>query len=1190
MEPTFRNPSLFPILVGFVVAATILCATWFISVSEHRRQTLGERLNTVQQMHTVQARLEAALASLPLLVKPIISYISINGDIDHETFQSLAKELVAEDHMLRTISLIKGASIVDVYPIHGNEKVAGIDSAEILGQPESSQRVIEARRAVITDAVGLVQGKLRIINRIPIFSTPKGSPLGSGDYWGQAIVVTLEDTLLKEAGILDPPSGLKYAFRISDASGAGGGVFWGNEGIFQLSPVILDVKIPGGTWQMAAMPAAGWISQRTSTLWIWGIGSFWSILLGVMVWSLLATRQEFRNRLILKRSLMEKAEESEAKYRTIFESSNDAMLILKDDKIIDCNTASLQMFGCARHQMVGSYPRLLSPPRQPDGNDSTVKGNEKIAAALSGRPQFFEWKHCRHDRMLFDAEVSLNSLDVHGEMIVQATIRDITDRKRTEEEIKKSLSLLRSTLESTADGILVVDRDDKISAFNQRFLDLWKIPQNIIDSLENQKLMTFVLDQLVNPEAFLMKLKHLNTNPDMESFDTLEFKDGRVFERYSRAQQIANTSVGRVWSFRDVTERKLFINILNMEKQRFQKLAESAPFGMLIIQSDGSFSYANPKFIEIFGYKLSDVPNGREWFRKAFPDHGLRHEAISTWIEDCMHCQEGQTLTRVFPVMTEEGTEKIIHFYYVKLSAGEDLITCEDITDRKNAEMELLLSEKKYRSLFEESKDGIFIAQVDGTLVDVNQSFLDLFGYEREEMQGRNVIMTSVNPSDGVGFMSEIQNYDYVKDYPLDLLKKDGSFMNCLLTGTVRRNEDGAIEGYRGIIRDITVQRSLETQLLQAQKMEAVGTLAGGIAHDFNNILQAVLGYSELMLLGKDDQDRDYPNLKKIQQAGQRGADLVKSLLMFSRKIEATKVCVNLNLEVLQAQDILSHTIPKIIKIELRLSENLLSIQADPSQINQILMNLGINARDAMPNGGTLIFETANVGLDQEYCASHVEIVPGNYVQLTVSDTGQGMDNRTLEHIFEPFFTTKEIGKGTGLGLATVFGIVKRHGGHIICLSELGHGTTFKIYFPAAQFKERLEPSASMDEMQEGKETILLVDDEESLRDFGAALLNNFGYEVITACNGKEALAIYRKHKNKISLILLDLIMPEMDGRQCLAEMLLIDPKAKILVASGYSENGLNDEIVEAKARGFVRKPYNITTLLTTVRDALNRN
>ncbi len=1189
MPPTSRSHHLFPVLTGFVAAATILGATWFISVSEYRRQTLRERLDTFHQMRIVQAHLEAALASTVLLVKPIVSYISISGDIDHETFQSFGEELVAEDRMIRNVSLLKGTSTVDVYPIKGNEKAIGTNLAEVPGQRETVQRVIETRETVIADPVDLVQGGVGIVCRIPILVPLKRKPFGSGDYWGQISVMIMEDALLKGAGILgDRPSHLNYALRGNDALGEKGATFWGNEGVFQLSPVILDVKVPGGTWQMAAMPAGGWGSQSALTLWIWGIGSFWSIFVGGMVWSLLATRKQFRQRLILQRSLMEKAQESEAKYRTIFESSNDAMFIVKGDKIIDCNTASLQMFGCARHHMVGNYPHVLSPPLQPDGKDSKVKANEIMSAALSGRPQFFEWKHCRYDRMLFDAEVSLNSLEVHGETIVQATVRDITDRKRVEDEIKKSISLLRSTLESTADGILVVDRDEKITAFNQRFLDLWKIPQHIIDSLDHNKIVTFVLDQLLAPEAFLSKVKELHTNPDIESFDTLEFKDGRVFERYSRAQEIANTTVGRVWNYRDVTERKLFINILDTEKQRFQKLAENSPFGMVIIQPDGSFSYVNPKFKEMLGYELNDVPNGREWFRKAFRDPVYRHEVISVWIQDLRRCVEGETITRVFPVMTKDGTERIIHFYYVKLVAGEDLITCEDITDRKNAEEELLSSERKYRSLFEESKDGIFISQLDGTIVDVNQSFLDLLGYEREGMIGKSVVITNVDPSDGVKYMTEIENYGYVKDYPLDLRKKDGSILNCLLTGTARRKEDGTIEGHRGIIRDVTVQRSLEMQLLQAQKMEAVGTLAGGIAHDFNNLLQVVLGYSEFMLQSKKEGEPEYDGLQKIYQAGKRGADLVGSLLTFSRKVEIKHVPVNLNREITEVQHLLSRTIPKTISIDLNLKGDLELIKADVSQIGQVLMNLGVNSRDAMRDGGTLTIATAIIQLDEEYCNSHLEATPGRYVLLTVADTGQGMDKETLAHIFEPFFTTKERGKGTGLGLATVYGIVKQHGGHITCSSEPGLGTTFKIYFPAIEKEGNSEIPAIETPIPGGTETILLVDDEEALRDLGTTLLNNFGYKVITAGNGKEALAIYSKYKNKISLILLDLIMPEMDGRQCLAEMLLIDPKAKILVASGYSENGLNDEIVEAKARGFVGKPYNITKLLTTVRDALD--
>ena len=271
--------------------------------------------------------------------------------------------------------------------------------------------------------------------------------------------------------------------------------------------------------------------------------------------------------------------------------------------------------------------------------------------------------------------------------------KDILSRKKSEEGLKKSVSLLYSTLESTADGILVVDRDERIAAINKRFLDLWRIPQDIIESRDDDRALAFVLDQLVNPEIFLKKVRELYAEPEAESFDVLEFKDGRVFERYSRPQWIADRIAGRVWSFRDVTERKMFMDSLNMEKQRFQKLTDSAPFSMVIIQRDGSFSYTNPKFREMFGYDLNDVPNGREWFRKAFPDPHLRHEAIATWIEDFRGCPPGETRSRVYSVICKDGSEKIVHFRPVKLDSGEDLMTCEDITERKRAEDEAQLNE-----------------------------------------------------------------------------------------------------------------------------------------------------------------------------------------------------------------------------------------------------------------------------------------------------------------------------------------------------------------------------------------------------------------------------------------------------------------------------------------------------------------
>jgi PAS domain S-box-containing protein len=550
---------LFPVLAGLLSAATIVAAVWFAIVSEDKRQVLAERLDTLRQMTAALVKLEGALTSRLYLMQPVVSYVSLRNEIDHETFQYFAEGLIANDRMVQNVSLLKGTVIVDAYPKKGHEKVIGADLAEIPEERETVLRVIETRESAIAGPLELAQGGFGIVSRIPIFLTPKGKPFGSGEYWGQTCLVIEADALLKEAGIIYPSSGLKYALRYGkEGLGDEGTVFWGDEAMFQSNPVVLDVKLPGGVWQVAGMPAAGWGSQTTWKLWYWGIGGiggFWAILVGLLTWSLLMNKQKFQQRLNLQWSLMEKAQESETKYRTIFESSNDAMFIMEGDKFIDCNTASLQIFGCARHQMVGNLFTAFSPKLQPDGNVSLSKANEKIAAALAGHRQFFEWEHYRYDGMPFYAEVSLNSLEVHGKMIVQATIRDITDRKRAEDEIKKSLSLLSSTIESTADGILVVDNDEKITAFNQRFLDLWRIPQDIIESRDDDRALAFVLDQLVNPEDFLKKVKELYAEPERESLVTLEFKDGRVFERYSGPQLIANEIVGRVWSFRDVTAR-----------------------------------------------------------------------------------------------------------------------------------------------------------------------------------------------------------------------------------------------------------------------------------------------------------------------------------------------------------------------------------------------------------------------------------------------------------------------------------------------------------------------------------------------------------------------------------------------------------------------------------------------------------
>ena len=314
----------------------------------------------------------------------------------------------------------------------------------------------------------------------------------------------------------------------------------------------------------------------------------------------------------------------------------------------------------------------------------------------------------------------------------------------------------------------------------------------------------------------------------------------------------------------------------------------------------------------------------------------------------------------------------------------------------------------------------------------------------------------------------------------------------------------------------------------------------------------------------------------------------MQNLMMFSRKVEPNLRPVNLNDEVVQVQKLLSRTISKTIKINLHLGGDLEFVEADISQVGQILMNLGVNARDAMPDGGTLTIETMNIELYEDYCSTHLEVKPGRYALLTVSDSGHGMDKETLSHIFEPFFSTKEAGKGTGLGLATVFGIVKQHKGHITCYSEPGHGTTFKIYFPAVQKGKDSETPTIERPIRGGTETILLVDDEDVVRELAMRILNRFGYEVITANNGKEALETYKREGERISLVILDLIMPEMDGRQCLVEILRVNPNIKVLIATGHSENGATYSHRESGARGFVEKPYNQKILLKLVREILD--
>ena len=498
-------------------------------------------------------------------------------------------------------------------------------------------------------------------------------------------------------------------------------------------------------------------------------------------------------------------------------------------------------------------------------------------------------------------------------------------------------------------------------------------------------------------------------------------------------------------------------------------------------------------------------------------------------------------------------------------------------------------SEERYRLLVEKILDGIFIAQDDHVKFP-NPSMTNLLGYTAKEL-GAVPIAELIRPEDRERVLARYRR-----------ILAGENLRGTLAFGALRKGGDGFQAEVRAVpiawedrpavlclLRDVTRQVQLESQLQYAKKMEAVGTLAGGIAHDFNNHLQGISGYIQLLMMRGDRDRTEQGWLMQIERSVQRAAALTKQLLIFSRREESRLEPLDLNEVVRQAQKTLARTIPESIVSELRLAADLRPLEGDAVQLEHVLFNLGINAKDAMPDGGRIVIGTRNVRLDEAFCRSHVGVTPGDYVELSFRDTGHGMEQETLERIFEPFYTTKGVGSGIGLGLAIVYGIVQSHRGIILCESSPAAGTTFRIYLPAQERAAAApEKEARKRADYRGVETIMIVDDEPDILDIGQNTLEQFGYTVLMARSGEEAVEAYSKRGREIDLVILDLGMPGMGGERCLQELLKMNPSVRVLIASGYAATQTVQGILEAGATGFMAKPYRLEDMLKKVREVLD--
>ena len=524
-----------------------------------------------------------------------------------------------------------------------------------------------------------------------------------------------------------------------------------------------------------------------------------------------------------------------------------------------------------------------------------------------------------------------------------------------------------------------------------------------------------------------------------------------------------------------------------------------------------------------------------------------------------------------------------------------------DITERKRAEEALKESELRLRQIIDLAPLFIFAKNREGKFLLVNKAMADAFGADVNEVTGKldSEFYAQYDEIEKIR-RDDIQVLDtgrplFIPEEKISNSKGEVRFLQTAkIPFVVSGTNDPAV---LGVAMDVTERKMaeqekarLEEQLKQSQKMEAVGILAGGIAHDFNNLLQAIGGYAQLLLINKNEADPDYNRIAAIQKTSERAALLIRQLLLFSRKAETQRRRIQLNEVVQQAKTILDRTIPRMIEIELKLGADLWAVNADPIQIEQILLNLGSNAADAMPEGGKCIIETQNILINERSSGATTKMEPGRYVLLTVSDTGCGMDQDSIQHVFEPFFTTKEIGKGTGLGLASVYGIVAGHGGLISCESETGSGTTFLIYIPASEIEVKTDPSSVKEpQASGGTENILIVDDEDDIREIVSEALKHFGYNVLTAASGEEALQLYSKNPRGIDLTITDISMPGIGGYRCLEKILKINPDAKVIIASGYSSPDHSGEPHKTGAAGYISKPYQLAHMVKKIRLVLDQ-
>lgn len=852
---------------------------------------------------------------------------------------------------------------------------------------------------------------------------------------------------------------------------------------------------------------------------------------------------------------------------------------------------ALMIFFGSLFLVIGISSYITRPLRaMVEAVDDISSGNLRSRATIVSNDEVGQLAHSFNQMVdqlsaaLAEIENANRTLEIKVNQRTKELQLEITERKRIDEALRESETKLRNIIEystnlfysHTVDNILTY-----ISPQSKTFFDYE--PEEAMFNWT--KLLT---DNPENLKGIQYTQKAIETGKIQPTYELeLVGKLGRkIWVEVNEAPIVQNgKTIAIVGSLTDITERKKVEEFFH----KYEFIVNASPDYMTLIDKDYSYVAVNnaycvahaksreeilgKKVLEIWGKNVFDsvikknidisfsgkTINYKSWFE--FPETGLRYF-------DVTHS----------PYRDSNGN--ITHVVAVS----------RDITEKWKAEVELIQSEERYRNFFEEDLTGDFISNSEGSIIACNAAFVSIFGFVSVEAALNSSIRNLFySESEFQKFLIRLKSSKKIEYMELELRRIDGRILHTVQNVIGDFDSNGNLLTIKGYIFDDTKRKLLEGQLLQAQKMESLGTLASGIAHDFNNILAIVLGYASQMETDEYIQKNFLKNVKAIAEAVRRGSGMVKQLLTFSRKTDLHTAVISLNSVIEEFVKLLNETFPKTIEIQIDLDRSIPAVRADINQVHQILLNLSLNAKDAMDKGGVLQISTMLVSAEM-LSKKFTNVNQERYVCISVSDAGHGMDEETRLRIFEPFFTTKEIGKGTGLGLAVVYGVVQSHNGFIDVESEIGRGTTFNVYLPAYTINS-IQHEAIIQEPEflwNGTETILVVEDELMLSDLVKEILQERGYKVLTAFDGESGIRMFKEFQNEIALILSDIGLPKMSGWEMFSNIREIDPKAKIIFASGYIDPQIRSEMFEIGIKEIVQKPYDPIQIIKKVREMID--